>query len=146
MKNGTGFLKEVEVRSRQRLGNCYHCMKCSVGCPVSSHMDYKPNSLIRLIQYGDREKVLKSHAIWLCVSCMTCGVRCPNEVDMSTVMDVLREMSVQEGCSYHSEKQVVMLHEEFVRSIKMWGRLHEATFFMGYMARSFDLFSNLPSA
>jgi len=108
-------------------------------------MEYKPNSLIRLIQYGQREKVLKSHAIWVCVSCMTCGVRCPNEVDMSCVMDTLREMSIEEGHSFDAEKRLVMLHQEFVRSTKLWGRLHEASFFILYMARSFDIFSNLPS-
>ena len=108
-------------------------------------MDHKPNALIRMIQYGERERVLKSHAIWLCVSCMTCGVRCPNKVDMSAVMDTLREMSIEAGYAYESEKNVVILHEEFVRNVKLWGRLHEATFFLPYMFRSGDLFSNLGS-
>ena len=54
-------------------------------------------------------------------------------------------MSIEAGYSYESEKNVVRLHEEFVRSIRMWGRLHEMTFFIGYMARSFD-FSAISSA
>jgi heterodisulfide reductase subunit C len=76
---------------------------------------------------------------------MTCGVRCPNEVDMSEVMDTLREMSREAGLSYDAEKRVVMLHEEFVGSIRRWGRLHEVTFFVTYILRSLDLFSNIPS-
>ncbi len=146
MENDVSFLHEVENRSGQSLTACYQCLKCSAGCPLSSHMEYKPNAVIRLIQYGRRETVLKSHAIWLCVSCMTCGVRCPNDVDMSTVMDTLREMSIEAGCALDAEKRVVMLHQEFVRSVRMWGRLHEATFFMAYMARSLDILGNIPSA
>jgi len=139
------FSSEVEKRSGQNIKVCYQCLKCFTGCPVSGYMDYEPNCLIRMIQYGEKEKVLSSHAIWLCVSCMTCGVRCPNKVDMSVVMDTLREMSREEGYSYRAEKNVVMLHEEFVRSIKTWGRLHEVTFFMTYILRSFDILSNISS-
>ena len=145
MKIDKNFGKEVEERSGQNIRHCYQCLKCFVGCPVAPYMDYKPNSVIRMIQYGQKEKLLKSHAIWLCVSCMTCGVRCPNEIDMSAVMDTLREMSREAGYAYEAERRVVVLHEEFVRNIKMWGRLHEVSFFVPHMVRSLDLFSNLPS-
>lgn len=141
MDTDASFEKEIEERSGQNIRLCYQCLKCFVGCPVAEYMDLKPNAVIRMVQYGQRERVLKSRAIWLCVSCMTCGVRCPNEIDMGAVFDALREMAVEAGYSYESEKRIVQLHEEFVRSIKMWGRLHEVTFFVGYMARSLDLSS-----
>lgn len=98
-----------------------------------------------MIQYGMKQKVLSSRAIWLCVSCMTCGVRCPNGIDMSAVMDTLREMSQEAGLALDADSKVVQLHEEFIRSIKMWGRLHEVTFFIPYMARSLDMLSNAVS-
>jgi len=145
MERDKTFAEEVQERSGQNIKLCYQCLKCFVGCPLAGHMDYKPNTVIRMVQYGQREKVLSSHAIWLCVSCMTCGVRCPNEIDMSAVMDTLREMSQEDGHAYDAERNVVVLHEEFVRNIKLWGRLHEATFFMPYMVRSLDLFSNASS-
>ncbi len=137
--------QEIESRSGQNIRLCYQCLKCFVGCPVCTYMDYKPNSLIRMIQYGQKDKVLKSHAIWLCVSCMTCGVRCPNEIDMSVVMDTLREMSIEAGYAHEAERRVVVLHEEFVRNIKLWGRLHEVSFFIPHMIRSLDLFGNAAS-
>ena len=136
---------EIVERSGQNIKLCYQCLKCFVGCPVARYMDIKPNGVIRMIQYGMRDQVLKSHAIWLCVSCMTCGVRCPNEIDMAVVFDTLREMSIEAGSAYESEKSVVVAHQEWVRSIKMWGRVHEVTFFMAYMARSLD-FSLIASA
>ena len=139
------FADEIQRRSGQNIKPCYQCLKCFVGCPVARYMDCKPNTLIRMIQYGQKEKVLQSHAIWLCVSCMTCGVRCPNEIDMSAVMDTLREMSIEEGYAHDTERTVVVLHEEFVRNVKLWGRLHEVTFFIPHMVRSLDLFSNAGS-
>ena len=142
MERQKSFADEVIERSGQDVRLCYQCLKCFAGCPVSQFMDYKPNGVIRMIQYGERDRVLSSHAIWLCVSCMTCGVRCPNEIDMSEVFDTLREMSIESGLAYESERNVVILHEEFVRNVKMWGRLHESTFFMPYIVRSMDLFSN----
>jgi len=140
------FAEEIIERSGQNINACYQCLKCFVGCPVSKYMDYKPNSIIRMIQYGMKEKVLKSRAVWLCVSCMTCGVRCPNEIDMSSVFDTLREMSREEGCAYKLNRKIVVMHEEFLKSARMWGRLSELTFYMGYMLRTFDIFGNIPSA
>ncbi|MGB2982371.1 MAG: 4Fe-4S dicluster domain-containing protein [Candidatus Bipolaricaulia bacterium] len=145
MKLDTSFATAVQERSGENLPLCYQCLKCTAGCPLSSHMDFKPSNIIRMIQYGQRERVLKSHAIWFCISCMTCGVRCPNEVDISALMDTLREMAIEAGYAYAAEKKVVQLHEEFVRSIKLWGRLHEVTFYIGYMARSLDILASLPA-
>ena len=141
----SAFADEVRERSGQDIRLCYQCLKCFAGCPLADHMDFKPNSIIRMVQYGMREKVLSSHAVWLCVSCMACGARCPNNIDMGAVFDTLREMSQEAGLAFEAEANVVRLHEEFVRNVKMWGRLHEATFFMPYMARSLDLFGNANS-
>jgi heterodisulfide reductase subunit C len=146
METDTRFLEEVEQRSGQRLRDCYQCLKCSAGCPVAEFMDVPPNSILRLVQYGAREQVYRSRTIWLCVSCMTCGVRCPNAVDIGQVMDTLREMSIEAGYSYDSEKNVVLLHEEFVRSIKWWGRAHEATMLALYKLRSLELLTDMGAA
>ncbi len=146
MKVDEDFAEEVTKRSGQNLNLCYQCLKCSVGCPLSPHMEFRPNTVIRRIQYGEKETILKSHAIWLCVSCMTCGSRCPNDIDISAIMDTLREMCVEEGYAYEAEHKVVKLHESFVDNVKMWGRLHEVTFFIPYLARTLDIANNAPSA
>ena len=141
----TTFADEVVARSGQNIRVCYHCLKCTVGCPLSAHMDRKPNGVIRMIQYGAREELLSSHAVWLCLSCMTCAVRCPNDIDMGVVFDTLREMSREAGLAYKAERKVVVLHEEFVRNVRIWGRLHEVSFFLPYMLRTLDFFSNIVS-
>jgi heterodisulfide reductase subunit C len=146
------FAEEVEARSGQRLNLCYQCLKCFVGCPMCNYMDYKPNSIIRMIQYGEKEKLLSSNVIWMCVSCMTCGVRCPNDIDMSAIIDALKEMSIEAGLAYSKEKKIVVFHEEFVRSVRMWGRLHEVTFYIPLILRTLtktkmpDLMATMRSA
>jgi len=132
------FAEEVQARSGQNLKLCYQCLKCSAGCPMCRYMDFKPNALIRMIQYGRKKELLSSHTIWLCVSCMTCGVRCPNDIDISIIIDTLKEMSIEAGLAYKAQKKIVVLHEEFVRSVKMWGRLHEVTFYIPLMLRTMD--------
>ena len=136
------FLEEAQKRSGENLSLCYQCLKCTAGCPVAPYMDIRPNNVIRMIQMGMKEAVLGSSAIWLCVSCETCGTRCPNEIDIGVLMDALREMAIREGV-HAKEKNIHLLHEAFVQSIKRGGRVHEATMLIDYKLRSKDFFTDL---
>ncbi len=84
-----------------------------------------------MIQMGMRREVLGSRAIWLCVSCETCGTRCPNEIDIGVLMDSLREMAIEEGIPAQ-ERNILLLHQAFVQSIRRGGRVHEATMLIDY--------------
>jgi heterodisulfide reductase subunit C len=136
------FLKEVKKRSGENLSLCYQCLKCTAGCPTAPYMDIRPNQIIRMIQMGMKKEVLGSSSIWLCVSCETCGTRCPNEIDIGVLMDALREMSVEEGVP-PKEKNIHLLHEAFIKSIKRGGRVHEATMLIDYKLRSRDFMTDL---
>jgi heterodisulfide reductase subunit C len=136
------FLEEVKKKSGENLSLCYQCLKCTAGCPTAPYMDIRPNSIIRMIQMGQKEAVLASRAIWLCVSCETCGTRCPNEIDIGVLMDALREMSIKEGIPAR-EKNIHLLHEAFIRSIERGGRVHEATMLIDYKLRSRDFTTDL---
>jgi heterodisulfide reductase subunit C len=138
----SSFLEEATRRSGEDLSLCYQCLKCTAGCPTAPYMDYRPNNIIRMIQMGKKEAVLGSSAIWLCVSCETCGTRCPNEIDIGVLMDALREMAIEEGVRPR-EKNIHLLHEAFVQSIKRGGRVHEATMLIDYKLRSKDFMTDL---
>lgn len=60
------------------------------------NMDILPNQVIRLAQIGLSEKALNSKTIWLCASCYTCEVRCPRGVDLSKVMEALRQIILRQ--------------------------------------------------
>ena len=141
-EDGHAFLDHVQERCGENLRLCYQCLKCTVGCPTAPHMDFNPNTILRMIQFGLKREVLESNAIWFCVSCETCGTRCPNEIDIGVLMDALREMSLEEGYKAR-EKGIVALHNAFMESIRRGGRVHEATMLMEYKLRSRDYWTDL---
>ena len=94
------FVKKVEQISGQRLTSCNQCGKCSAGCPMAFSMDYLPNQIIRLAQLGLEEDIEHSKTIWLCASCLTCSVRCPRGVDLASVMEALRLITLRKNIDY----------------------------------------------
>ncbi len=132
-KTDLAFREAVRERSGEDIHACFYCQKCTIGCPTAYVMDYQPAQLLRLIQLGQKEKVLGSSAIWMCVSCETCGTRCPNHIRLSPVMDALRHMAVEGG--YAPQPSVYALHQSFLDSIKLWGRVHELSLIMEHKVR-----------
>jgi len=57
-------------------------------------------------------------------------------------MDTLREMAVEEGVSA-KEKNILLLHQAFIQSIRRGGRVHEATMLVDYKLKSKDFFTDL---
>ncbi|MCX7968351.1 MAG: 4Fe-4S dicluster domain-containing protein, partial [Armatimonadetes bacterium] len=110
------FVQEVIRRSGERVDWCYQCGKCTAGCPVAFAMDIEPSRIMRLVQLGQGERVLKSKAIWLCVGCQTCTTRCPQEIDPAKIMDTLREMALEEG--YIADREVVTFFKSFLDNIR----------------------------
>jgi heterodisulfide reductase subunit C len=141
---GADFLREVETRSGQPLSSCYGCLKCSAGCPTAHLMDVRPHALLRMLQTGMERQVMESRALWLCVACGTCGTRCPNGIDIGQMLDTVREMAIERKV-HAAERNVHLLHEAFVRSLGMFGRLHEASFEIDYKIRSLDLLTDVAS-
>ena len=87
--SNSSFILQVDTLSEETVELCYHCHKCTAGCPVAVEMEYGPDRILRMIQLGEKERVLTSGDIWLCASCETCGTRCPNEINIADVMDAL---------------------------------------------------------
>ena len=129
------LLEEVEEKARTKTSSCFQCLKCSNGCPLAYEMDYLPAQIIRMVNLGMRDEVLKSRTIWVCASCETCTTRCPNEIDIAHVMDTLRQMSLREGKA-ECEENLRLFHEAFLSAIKTWGRVHELQMIGMYKLKS----------
>ncbi len=103
-ENYKGTRSELKETSGQDVSWCLQCAKCSAGCPVVSAMDLLPHQVIRLLQLGDMEELLKSKTPWICASCFTCIARCPRDLDLSRIMEgvrlkMLRQRGSEEGIS-----------------------------------------------
>jgi heterodisulfide reductase subunit C len=59
---------------------------------VAFAMDILPSQVIRFAQLGMVDRLLDSKTIWLCAACQTCYTRCPKGIDLSRIMEALREI------------------------------------------------------
>jgi heterodisulfide reductase subunit C len=126
---------EVRHLSGEEISLCYHCHKCTAGCPVIGAMAYGPDHLLRMVAMDQRELIFGSKDIWLCAGCYTCASRCPNDIDIAAVMDALRQLSVSEGYPA-GEADVFLFHRLFLGVLERVGRSHEAFLLGLFKARS----------
>ena len=138
------FIAEVEARSHQNVKTCYQCGNCTAGCPYTFVYDYSVSQIMRLVQTGQKDAVLKSRSIWLCGSCQSCTTRCPNKIDVALVMDVCRHMAREAG--YATERAVKIFADSFLDSVERHGRAYELGLMASYMTRSGRVFTDVDLA
>ena len=87
-----------KMHGGEKLMRCFQCGTCTSDCPVARFSEtYRPGQIIRMAQLGLKDKVLKSDTLWLCASCFTCTDRCPQDVEVASVIRVLRNLAVEQG-------------------------------------------------
>ncbi|HSV32068.1 MAG TPA: 4Fe-4S dicluster domain-containing protein [Atribacteraceae bacterium] len=89
---------------------CFACGVCTAGCPVSEvESRFNPRRIIHQTLIGDRESLLRSKEIWMCIGCYTCTAHCPQDVEFTNLLKVLRSMAVEEG--YVSREWLAIVEE-----------------------------------
>jgi len=136
------FIHQVEEMSHSNLSVCWNCLACGGGCPFSEEMDYLPNEIIRMVQLGLKEEVLKSSAIWLCVGCNNCAMECPNCVDIGNIMAAIREIAIDKVTDV-GERGILSFHNAVVDSIFRYGRVHKFEIMMRHKWSQKDFFSDI---
>ena len=134
------FLDQVEQLSGQNISRCYHCGKCSAGCPVAEFMDITPHNVNKRIILGLKD-VLGSKSAWTCTACYTCVTRCPNDIDISKVFDALKALSAQEKVGI-KEKKIKIFHRLFLNNVKKRGRLFEMGMIMRLKLKTKAIFAD----
>lgn len=134
--------RSLREATGQKVSNCYQCKKCSAGCPVAFAMDLVPHEAMKMVQYGQEHKLLRSSTIWLCASCETCTTRCPNEIDIAGVMDGLRQMALAKGIA-PAEPEVKVFHRSFLNGIKYTGKTNEPILMGPYKLLTRQFFEDL---
>lgn len=119
-----GVAQEVERLSGQKVMACYQCGACTSSCPVAFTMELKPNQVMRLLQLGELEGVLRANTAWICASCYNCTVECPRGIRVTGVMYALRELGMRRGILPKGAMGPAFF-STFLRQILSRGRVHE---------------------
>ncbi len=136
------FSEQIEQQSGINFNACLQCKTCTNGCPFVSGMDFSPNVIIRLIQMGMEEEVLKSSTIWICVGCNTCSSGCPMAIDIPVVMDALRHKALEKGIKV-AEPDILSFHTQVMNTVKKYGRTHKLEIMMRYKLATMNLLSDM---
>lgn len=107
------LVQEVEELCGENLYGCYQCGTCSAGCPFIEDMDLSPDEVIRYIIL-DRKEVLNSKTIWLCSACYTCAERCPRDINITKIMEALRQIILRKNID---KTDLVKISEEERKTI-----------------------------
>jgi len=121
---GNYFLTRFEGETGANVSACYQCERCTNACPVSAYMDIKPHQVIRYIQLGWRDELMRSTTIWVCLTCEMCTTYCPNEVAVAESINHLRNMAAYSSIE-PSERQLAVFHQTFLEELQRFGRVNE---------------------
>ena len=81
----------------RRILKCIQCGACSALRPLTEQMDHAPREIFGLIRDNEITEVLQSNTPWFCVSCYQCMARCPQEIPVTDLMCVLKQMAIKYG-------------------------------------------------
>jgi heterodisulfide reductase subunit C len=136
MRHDPDFFQKVADEIPE-VNRCYQCLTCTLGCPLAFAMDLRPHEILKYVQLGEKEKVLRASTCWICASCETCATRCPNEIPIVKLMDLLRRMAVAEGVVTEQGPEV---NDVFLDEIRKRGRVHELSLILDLKRRTGGFF------
>jgi heterodisulfide reductase subunit C len=99
------------IAETSKVDACLTCGTCAGGCPVSAWEGLDPRKLVRMIQLGLEDEIIKSPWIWQCTNCQRCSWACPMGIDIGEIItqaraSVLREETpgeIQKTANNHRE-------------------------------------------
>ncbi|MFX1294352.1 MAG: 4Fe-4S dicluster domain-containing protein [Promethearchaeota archaeon] len=99
MKISSEFRKELsKIGEGFSVNYCYQCGTCSGGCPALRYTKiYNPRRIIENVLLGFKENTLKDPVLWLCTMCHACLEACPQDVKVSEILVLLRNMATEQG-------------------------------------------------
>jgi heterodisulfide reductase subunit C len=91
--------KLLKMHGALSLTYCYQCGTCSGGCPVAKETGgkYNPRRIIEKSLLGMKDKLIKDPILWQCTLCDTCDESCPQNVELTEIFYVLKNLAVKEG-------------------------------------------------
>ena len=124
IKVDTSLAEEVKKRCGENVFLCYQCKKCASGCPSRMFMDSTPAELMRYVQLGMADEVMKKNSVWYCLTCHTCSARCPQNIDITNVIDTIR-IIVQEKKIKAQTGTAPIFYRIWMIMLRYTGRMYE---------------------
>ena len=108
-------MQEFKIETKENLKRisgvepkkCMKCGKCSGACPAYDEMEYHPHQFVSMVEKGQIEKLMKSEAIWNCLSCMACVERCPRDVQPGKLVEAVRLAVIRQQGENHMRSEDV---------------------------------------
>jgi len=122
-EDGRALSDKIANESDVKLHECYQCGKCTAGCPMAHAMDVMPRQVVRMLQLGMVEDLMKSKTIWLCATCHTCVERCPHEIDIPSLIERTRYEAKR--LKYCAVNEVNVFTEAFLANVELFGKSQE---------------------
>ncbi|MCP4611253.1 MAG: heterodisulfide reductase [Planctomycetes bacterium] len=89
--------QKVKEISGETFQKCYQCGTCSGSCPMTEQMTASPRKVMALLQLGLKETLEDVNTAWVCASCHLCMVRCPRGIDITKVMESIRQLKLRQN-------------------------------------------------
>ncbi len=125
---------------------CIQCGTCSGSCPLTESMDHGPRALFALIRDGQVQEALASNTAWYCVSCYQCMVQCPQQIPITDIMYLLKQISQACGLTPAGNK-MPDLYAAFDRQVKLFGKVSETLLMAEYgLKHPVDVMANTATA
>jgi heterodisulfide reductase subunit C len=75
---------------------CLTCGTCTGGCPASEQFGMDPRKLIRMLNFGMDEEIMKSDWKWVCSMCGRCQLACPMNINIPKLIYNIRARVARE--------------------------------------------------
>lgn len=85
-----GLLQDLKAFGLREAGKCFHCSYCTVTCPLSTPGNPFPRKLVRYMQLGLKDRILRAPEPWLCHYCGDCSSQCPRGAEPGESMMAAR--------------------------------------------------------
>jgi heterodisulfide reductase subunit C len=94
--------KVMDAHIGDTLKYCYQCNRCTDNCPVSDVAPerYDPRSIILSSFLGFSSNILGAEDqfnLWGCTICDTCDEVCPQNIELTEIFAILKNMSIKRG-------------------------------------------------
>jgi len=141
-KTASGLLQAIKEISGVDVAGYLQCKKCTNGCPVTALVKVPPSEIIRRLQLNADDSILNSDLIWMCASCETCFSRCPMQIDIASVMDALRIISVKKNAA-KQKGNIPMFNRWFLKTVGMFGRTYDLGMIATYKIGTSSFFQDM---